>query len=81
MFIKAILFPLGCILAWFILLPLLMIGGGLALLAYAVFAELAAIATGKTSKRLDASTAREMARRLCSGYGVTSRAARRQPLP
>jgi hypothetical protein len=49
MFVKAILFPAGCILSWFVLLPALLLGGGLALLTYALFAELAAVVSGKAS--------------------------------
>jgi hypothetical protein len=62
---KTILFSLGCILAWFVLLPVLVIGGGFALLSYAIFAELGALVTGVPSKTLDTSVAREIARRMC----------------
>jgi hypothetical protein len=67
MSIKAVLFSFGCMLAWFVLLPSLVIGGGLALFAYAIFAELAALLTGTPSKSLDTSVAREIARRMCGG--------------
>ena len=67
MSIKAVLFSFGCVLAWFVLLPSLVIGGGLALFAYATFAELAALLTGTPSKSLDTSVAREIARRMCGG--------------
>jgi hypothetical protein len=67
MSIKAVLFSFGCMLAWFVLLPSLVIGGGLALFAYAIFAELAALLTGTPSKSLDTSVAREVARRMCGG--------------
>jgi hypothetical protein len=69
-FFKAILFSLGCLLAWSVLLPLLYIGGGIALFAYAIFAEVGAILRGKTGKTVDMTAAREIARRIC-GYGVT----------
>jgi len=75
MFVKAVLFPIGCVLASFILLPLLMIGGGLALFSYAVFGEVADFLIGNTDKSLDASTAREIAHRMCLGYDVRRRAA------
>jgi hypothetical protein len=74
---KAILFTLGCVLAWFVLLPAVVIGGGVALLLYAILAELAAFITGKPSKALDTAVAREMARRMCGGYGVASRSPQR----
>jgi hypothetical protein len=62
---KTILSTLGCVLAWFVLLPVLVIGGGLALFVYAVLAELAAIISRKPSTALDTAVAREIARRLC----------------
>ncbi len=46
MSLKTILFSLGCVIAWFVLLPMLVIGGGIALFAYATFAELGAFLTG-----------------------------------
>jgi hypothetical protein len=81
---KAILFTFGCILAWFVLLPVVVIGGGLALFLYAILAELAALITGKPTNALDTTVAREIARRMCWGYGVPTRsprhlAARQQP--
>ena len=75
---KALLFSLGCIVAWFVLLPVVAIGGGVALLLYAILAELGALITGKPSTALDTAVAREIARRMC-GYGVPSRSAR--PIP
>jgi len=77
---KAFLFSLGCLIAWFVLLPVLVIGGGIALFAYAVLAETAALLTGTTYNTLDTSTAREIARRMCGGYGFRTREIRR-PLP
>jgi hypothetical protein len=70
MSLKAILFALGCLLAWFVLMPLLVVGGGVILLAYAIFAELGGFLTGTTSKTIDTTAARETARRMCGGYGV-----------
>jgi hypothetical protein len=81
MSLRAILFSLGCLLAWFILLPLLVIGGGVALFAYAIFAELGAFLMGDAGKAVDTSAAREIARRMCSGYGVQPRNTRRPPAP
>jgi hypothetical protein len=77
MSLKAILFSLSCLVAWFVLLPLLVIGGGLALFAYAVFAELGALLIGDSGKTLDTAVAREIARRMCGDYRVQARAARR----
>ena len=69
MFLKAILFSLGCLIAWFVLLPVLVIGGGIALFAYATFAELGALLTGSPARTLDTTVARDIARTMCgSGY-------------
>lgn len=81
MSVKAILFSLGCLVAWFLLLPVFLIGGGICLLAYAVFAELVAMLTGKPSTTLDTSAAREIAGRLCGRYGVRAQSSRRLPRP
>ena len=81
MFLKTISFSLGCLFAWFVLLPLLVIGGGAALLAYAICAELGASLTGNTGKTVDTTVAREIARRMCGGYGVQPRNMRRHPAP
>jgi hypothetical protein len=80
MSLKAIFFSLGCLLAWFVLLPLLVIGGGVTLFAYAIFAELGAFLMGNSSKTVDTSVARETARRMCGGYDVHARNLRR-PAP
>jgi hypothetical protein len=79
MSLKTILFSLGCVLAWFVLLPVLLVGGGIALFAYAVLAELGAFLTGSSGKTLDSSVAREIARRMCGGYGVPARNSQRRP--
>jgi hypothetical protein len=80
MSVKAIFFSVGCVLAWFVLLPVVVIGGGISLFLYAILAELGALITGDRSKTVDASTAREMARRMCGGYAVQARSTRRLPL-
>jgi hypothetical protein len=67
MSLKAVLFPLGCIIAWFVLLPALVIGGGIALFAYATLAELGAFLTGSAARTLDTAAARAMARQMCGG--------------
>ena len=81
MSLKTISFALGCLLAWFVLLPVLVIGGGVALLAYAICAELGAFLTGNTGKTVDSTVAREIARRMCDGHGVQPRNMRRHPAP
>jgi len=79
MLLKAILFTLGCLVAWFVLLPVLLIVGGTALFAHAIFAELGALITGNPGKTPDTAAAREIARRMCGGYGVHVRTTRRHP--
>jgi hypothetical protein len=81
MSLKAILFTLGCLIAWFVLLPLLLIVGGTAVFAYAIFAEFGAFLIGDPRKTLDTSAAREIASRTCGGYGVQMRSTRRFPAP
>jgi hypothetical protein len=81
MFLKAILLSLGCLLAWLVLLPLLVIGGGVALFAYALFAEVGASLLGNGGTTVDAKAAREIARRMCGGYGVRARSLRLHPAP
>jgi hypothetical protein len=82
MSLKAVLFSLGCVVAWFVLLPALAIGGGIALFAYAIFAELAASLTGSPARTLDTRVAREIARTMCGdGYGLKASGARRRYLP
>ena len=61
---KAFLFSIGCVLAWVVLLPLVVLGGCVALVAYAVFAEVGTLVTGKSAS-MDPRAAREMARRVC----------------
>jgi len=77
MSLKAVLFSIGCALVWFVLMPLLVVGGGAALLAYAIFAEIAAVFTGSADKSPDTATAREIAGRVCLGYGIQARSDRR----
>jgi hypothetical protein len=81
MSLKTILFSLGCLVAWFVLLPMLVIGGGIALFAYATFAELGAFLTGAPARTLDTTSAREIAHNLCGGYLVKARGTRRNYLP
>jgi hypothetical protein len=62
---KQVAFCLGCITAWFVLLPVFVIGGGMALVAYAVFGELGDVLVGSKRPALETRDAREMARRVC----------------
>jgi hypothetical protein len=64
---KDIVFYLVCVTAWFVLLPLLVVGGTIALVGYALFSELRENFLGRRAKVLDKAAAREMARRLCLG--------------
>jgi hypothetical protein len=65
---KYILFYLGCAATWLILLPVLVVIGGITLTAYAVFSELSEFFHRGADKSLDNSTAREMAHRMCVGH-------------
>jgi hypothetical protein len=67
MSIKDVMFYLVCATTWFILLPLLLVGGTITLVSYAVFSELREYLLGRTAKVLDNAAAREMARRMCLG--------------
>ena len=82
MFLKAVLFPLSCVIAWFLLLPMLVVGGGIALFAYATFAELGALLTNSPARTLDTTVAREIARTMCGGgYGLNASGTGRRYLP
>jgi hypothetical protein len=78
---KTVFFMLGCVIVWFVLLPAFVFGGGIALLSYAVIAELGAFLTGKPAKTLETSAAREIASRMCGAAPVEARDTRRLPLP
>jgi hypothetical protein len=81
MSLKAILLALGCVIAWFVLLPTLAIGGGIALFAYAMLAELGAFLTGSPARTLDTAAAREIAHKMCGGYLVRAQGKRRHYSP
>jgi hypothetical protein len=70
MLVKALLSSVGCVLAWLFLLPALAFVGGAALFLYAIVAEVSAQVMGNKLKPLDPSTAREIARRICTGRSV-----------
>ena len=65
---KHVMFYAGCAIAWFVLLPLFLLGGGIALLTYAVFSEVSESVVGGSKKAIDTNTAREIARRMCLGH-------------
>lgn len=65
---KYVVFYLGCALTWFVLLPVLVVSGGIALMAYAVFSELGALFKSSDDEFIDHATAREIARRMCVGH-------------
>lgn len=65
---KDVMFYLVCAATWFILLPLFLVGGTIALISYALFSELKEnLTTGGVAKAVDNAAARETARRLCLG--------------
>ena len=59
-----VMFYLGCAAAWFIVLPVFVIGGSIALLTYAVVCEVSEAILG-ADKPLGDATAREIAARMC----------------
>jgi hypothetical protein len=67
MSIKDVMFYLVCAATWFILLPLFLVVGTIALVGYAVVSELREYLLGRTAKALDNVAARETARRMCLG--------------
>jgi hypothetical protein len=69
MFFNAVFISLACTIVWFLLLPIFVIGGGTILFVYATLSELGALLTGRAGNSIDPATAREIARRICLGYG------------
>ncbi|HEX3846314.1 MAG TPA: hypothetical protein VHV81_02955 [Steroidobacteraceae bacterium] len=65
--VKIILLSMGFLLSWLVLLPVLVIGGGMALFAGATLAEMADTLTGSSPKGQDTRHAREVALRMCTG--------------
>ena len=66
--VKAIFLSLGFLVSWLVFLPVLVIGGGMALLAGATLAEIGAWVTGSSRSGVDTSRAHEIARSMCGGY-------------
>ena len=65
MSLQRFVFSLGYVLTWLVLMPIVAIGGGVLLFAYAVFAEFTQLLTGRKDLRPDPTTARAMAERIC----------------
>jgi hypothetical protein len=57
---------LGCLIAWLVVLPVLAIGGGLALFLYATLAEITCQLTGTSPRAVDPAAIRLTARRICA---------------
>jgi hypothetical protein len=68
MVFKHIVFYLGCATTWLVLLPVLVIIGGITLTAYAVLSELSEAFNRGAATSTDNSTAREIAHRMCVGH-------------
>jgi hypothetical protein len=73
MLVRAIFVGGGCLLAWFIVLPMLAVLGGAALLLYATLAEISSWVTGNEPRTVDPSTLQTTARRICAGYSFSRR--------
>jgi hypothetical protein len=67
MWLKPLVLSAGCLLTW-LLLPVVAIGGAMALFVYALLVELAQLLSGTTEKNLDPNAAHEMAVRICGGF-------------
>lgn len=73
MLARPILVVLGCLLAWFVVLPIVVVLGGGALFLYATMAELTSLIAGDASRTVDPATLRLTARKICAGYSFTQR--------
>ncbi len=67
MWFKQVAFCLGCVAAWWVVVPLFVIGG-MALAAYAVFGEVGELLVPRKSPAMAARDARELARRICLAH-------------
>lgn len=79
MSLKSFIFSLGYLSAWLILMPVVAIGGGIALFAYAVFAELTQFLTGSHDQAPDPTTARALAEKICMPYNPRRMAISHRP--
>ena len=80
MSLQRLVFSLGYLLSWLVLMPIVAIGGGISLFAYAAFAELMQLLTGQRDMRPDPSTARAMAVKICMPYGARRATLSQRPL-
>jgi hypothetical protein len=66
--LKGIFLTVGFLISWFVLLPVLVIGGGMALLAGATLAEVGSSLIGGSSQGSKGQNVRDIARRMVAGY-------------
>jgi hypothetical protein len=60
----------GCLIAWLVVLPTMVILGGAALFLYATLAELIDMLSGAKPRTLDASAIRSTTLRICAGRSL-----------
>jgi hypothetical protein len=65
MSIKGILFFVGCVFTWFVVLPLLAVIGMFALTSYAILSQINDLVFGTHLKTPDTRDARRIAARMC----------------
>jgi hypothetical protein len=65
MMFRAVFGAAGCLIAWFVVLPVVAVLGGAALFLYAALAETTSLITGYAPRTIDASAIRVTARRIC----------------
>lgn len=70
MSVKTLVFTLGYLLAWLVLMPIVAIGGGISLFLYALGAELTQLLTGRKELHPDPIAARAMAAKICMPYAA-----------
>jgi hypothetical protein len=63
--LRNVVFYAGCTATWLVVLPVLAVTGFIALVTYAVVSHIGDFVFDRGKKPLDASAAREIARRLC----------------
>lgn len=66
MSLKSLLFCLLCVVSWLLILPVLLIVGSSALIAYAVGAESLLMLLGRSRRYFEPAAARALARRMCA---------------
>ena len=68
MSLKNVFFYFLCAASWFVLLPVLVVGGAATLMGYAVLTEISGLVAGPAHRPMDRATARAAARRMCLGH-------------